>query len=130
MKYLSSLALAFSLLIAPALADIEIGDIVINRTDASVNVRVNMHNPGPSTARSPIMVRLYVQAEGSQDWREVKSWSNITKLAVGHRVARDYFNDSPGDWDPAFNVPSFTVRATATSADGRESFFEQHFPSY
>lgn len=127
MKNLFSIALAFSLLIAPVLADIEIGGIVINRTDASVNVRVNRHNPGPSTARSPILVKLYVQAAGDSEWREVKSWSNISKLAVGHRVSRDYFNDSPGDWDPAFNAPAFTVRATAISSDGQESFFEEHF---
>ena len=128
MKNLFSIALAFSLLIAPVLADIEIGGIVINRTDASVNVRVNMHNPGLSTARSPILVKLYVQAEGDNEWREVKSWSNITKLAVGNRVSRDYFNDSPGHWDPAFNAPAFTVRATAISSDGQESFFEEYFP--
>lgn len=112
----------------PTFADIEVGDIVINRKDDSVNVRVNMHNPGPSTARSPITVRLFVRTNEDDQWREVKQWTNISKLAVGHRVARDYFNDSPGDWDAAFNAPGFAVRATATSATGNEAVYETSFP--
>lgn len=117
-----------SLFLSPASADIEVGDLVVNRQAESVNVRVNMHNPGPATARSPITVRLFVRADGEETFREVKNWSNITKLAVGHRVSRDYFNESPGDWDPAFNAPSFTVRATATSSAGREAEFVKQFP--
>jgi hypothetical protein len=92
-----------------------------------VNVRVNLHNPGPSTARSPITVTLCVKGPADQDWREVKVWTNISKLAIGHRVSRDYFNDSPGDWDSAFNASSFTVRATAASSVGKVSAFEESY---
>ncbi len=117
-----------ALLTLPALADIEVGEIVINRKADSVNVRVNMHNPGPATARSPIMVTLFVRTNDQDQWREVKRWTNISKLAVGHRVSRDYFNDSPGDWDSAFNAPAFSVRATAVSSAGTEAEYEASFP--
>jgi hypothetical protein len=127
MKFLKMLLLFMTFLAAPGLADIEVGDIVINRTSGSVNVRVNMHNPGPSTARAPIAVMLYVKTPGDQDWREVKVWTSINKLAVGHRVSRDYFNDSPGNWDSAFNAPTFSVRATASSSAGVISAFEETY---
>lgn len=120
--------LLFVMSVGPVLADIEVGDIVIHRKDGEVNVRVNVHNPGPYTARAPITVRLLVREREDEPWREVKVWTNISKLAVGNRVARDYFNATPGDWDPAFNAASFQVRATATSADGREAVYERRFP--
>lgn len=115
------------ILTLPTLADIEVGDLVIHRKSGSVNVRVNMHNPGPHTARSPITVKLFVRAAETEQWRMIKSWTNINKLAVGHRVSRDYFNDSPGDWDSAFDAPTFQVRATSTSSAGVESEFEKSF---
>lgn len=115
-------------LVAPGLCDIEISDIVINRKQDEVNVRVNMHNPGPQTARGPITVKLFVRAEESEEWREVKTWTNVRKLAVGHRVSRDYFNGTPGEWDPAFTAPSFSVWATVVSAGGQESALEKRFP--
>lgn len=127
MRYVLIFALWFSL-IAPALCDIEVGDIVINRKQDEVNVRVNMHNPGPHTARGPVTVRLYVRESESEEWREVKVWTNIQKLAVGHRVSRDYFNATPGEWDPAFTAPSFSVYATAVSSRGQESAFEKRYP--
>lgn len=113
---------------SPAMADIEVGDIVVLRRENNVNVRVNMHNPGPGAAYSPIAVRLFVREHDGEEWRLVKEWTNVTKLPVGYRVSRDYFNEAPGDWDPAFHAPSFQVRATAVSSAGRVAEFEKAFP--
>ena len=52
---LITLALTF-LFSTPTLADIEVGDIVINRTSGSVNVRINMHNPGPGITSTTALV--------------------------------------------------------------------------
>lgn len=123
MRYL----LLFLLLAAPAAADIAVEDIVINRKADEVNIRVNLYNPGPSTAYAPIVVGLWVRADEHEEWRLLKDWSNITKLPVGYKVSRDFFSATPGDADPAL-LGSFQVQATARSRSGQVTSLERTYP--
>lgn len=119
--------LLFLLLVAPAAADIAVEDIVINRKDDEVNIRVNLYNPGPQAAYAPIVVGLWIRANEDEEWRLLKDWSNIGKLPVGYKVSRDFFSATRGDADPAL-LGNFQVQATARSRSGQTASLERSYP--
>jgi hypothetical protein len=80
-----------ALLVAPALADVKIEQLLVRMKAGDVNIRVTVYNPGGSTQAGPILIDLYVREDASSPWQKIKTWNNIQKLPAGHRVSRDFF---------------------------------------
>jgi hypothetical protein len=75
-----------------ASADIRIDEVLVRRKEGRMNLRVNIINPASVTQKGPIKITLYARPDSESNWEQVKVWTNIGKLAAGHRVARDFFD--------------------------------------
>ena len=75
-------------------ADVAIDELLVRRQDSNVNIRVNLHNPSAEAQQGPIVVALMVRKDASRPWTTIHTWNNISKLAPGYRVSRDYFDEN------------------------------------
>lgn len=94
-----------------ASADVRIDDVIVRRKGGGVNIRVNLTNPSGHTQRGPIRITLYARPDSSSEWEQVKVWNNITKLAPGNRVARDFFDQNNSRLKEIATYPAFEARA-------------------
>lgn len=98
------------LLAGPAFGQAVIDDLHISRDGEVVNIRVSLRNPGPDSQRGPLRIELFGRPLGAPDWQPLYSWNDITGLANGHRVSRDFFS-TDGDAASSMALGEFEVRA-------------------
>lgn len=103
--------IALLLLTGVAVAEIRIDDLLVRRKDGHMNLRVNVSNPSHRGQRGPIKITLYARPDSESNWEKVKVWNNITSLAPGNRVARDFFDENNAHLDSIAESPSFEARA-------------------
>ncbi len=95
----------------PSTAQAIIDDLHISRDGDIVNIRVSVRNTGNATQAGPMLIEVFARQTSSDDWQPVISWSNIPKLASGHRVSRDYFSQDEDQVTAMAARGLFEVRA-------------------
>jgi len=88
-KFLVTGCLAISCLAAHA--DVAVEDVLARREGADINLRVTVTNPGKATQKGPVKITLSVRQDSSDKWQSIKVWTDISKIAAGNRVSRDFF---------------------------------------
>jgi hypothetical protein len=96
-------------------ADIAIEDLLVRRQGSNINIRVNVNNPSSQTQDGPIVVALLARKDASMPWTTVHVWNNISKLAPGNRVARDYFDENNTMLAELAEQGTFEVKALVRS---------------
>jgi hypothetical protein len=119
-------------MVGTAAADVKISELLLRKKGEDLNVRVVVTNPGARTQRGPVKVTLWVRPDGSSQWSRVKVWTNIDKIQVGHRVARDFFDENNATLRQVASQPSWEakvqVSAPGAASDEKSEVFvaEQH----
>ena len=116
MKKFFVLGAALAALALPALADVNVDEILINQVSPkaeSTNIRVNLSNPGAQPARIS-SVDLQVRANDSDSWQTIKTFDNrnFLKIMPNKRLALDYLPARGEAVNPIILQPEFQVRAT------------------
>jgi quinol monooxygenase YgiN len=109
-----ALLLAGSLSI-PVFADLQIQDVLVRRQGSSVNVRVDVMNPGAKKQSGPVTIELYVRKDASDSWTLVKTWNDVRSLAAHNRVARDYFDENNALLKQLAQAGTFEARAVVSA---------------
>ncbi|ODT70411.1 hypothetical protein ABS71_08525 [bacterium SCN 62-11] len=84
MKKFFVLTAAVAALALPALAEVQVKDILINQVSPkaeSTNIRVNLHNNGAAPARVS-SVDLQVRANDGDSWQTIKTFNNKNYLKI------------------------------------------------
>lgn len=102
-----------ALLGSQAFADVSVEEVLARREGADINIRVTVNNPASTTQKGPVKVVLSVRQTESEPWQEIKTWTNITKLAAGNRVSRDFFQANHALLRKLAEQGSFQIRAVA-----------------
>lgn len=115
MKKFFVLGAAVAALALPALADVQVKDILINQVSPkaeSTNIRVNLHNNGVTPARIS-SVDLQVRAHDGESWQTIKSFDNknYLKIMPHKNLALDYLPARGESVNPTILQPEFQVRA-------------------
>ena len=115
MKKFFVLGAALAALALPALADVNVDEILINQVSPkaeSTNIRVNLSNPGAQPARIS-SVDLQVRANDSDSWQTIKTFDNrnFLKIMPNKRLALDYLPARGEAVNPTILQPEFQVRA-------------------
>ena len=110
-KLLLLLLLALTL---PATAQSLFEDLHISREGDIVNIRVTLKNNTGHTQSGPLKIELYARPMGSEQWSKVQTWTNLTKLAKGNRVSRDFFSKEGDLVSNMARQDYFEVRAVLT----------------
>jgi hypothetical protein len=97
-------------LASPALGQAQIDDLHISRDGEVVNIRVSLRNPGPRSQPGPLIIELFARPLGGENWQSLHTWSDISRLAAGYRVSRDFFSKD-GDTATSLAEDEFEVRA-------------------
>jgi hypothetical protein len=103
-------------LVSPALADVGIDSLLVRRKNGAVNVRVNLFNFGPGGAKGPFHLEILGRADANDSWQSMKVWTNIGKLAAGHKVSRDFFDPNSTVLARLSTLPFFEVKAVLSVA--------------
>lgn len=98
-----------------AQADVIVEELLVRRQDESVNIRVNLRNPGTARQNGPIVITLYVRASERDGWTMVKSWSDVKFLQPGYKVSRDYFDKNNTLLAELAAAGEFQARASVTA---------------
>ena len=107
------LSLAFLALGASVFADVSVEEVLARREGADINIRVTVNNPASTTQKGPVKVVLSVRQTSSDSWQEIKTWTNIAKLAAGDRVSRDFFQANHTLLRQLAEQGTFEIRAVA-----------------
>ena len=115
MKKFFILGAALAALALPALADVNVDEILINQVSPkaeSTNIRVNLSNPGAQAARIS-SVDLQVRSNDSDSWQTIKTFDNrnYLKIMPHKRLALDYLPARGEAVNPIILQPEFQVRA-------------------
>ena len=107
------LIVAAFLLVTPlaSSADVAVEELLVRRQDSNVNIRVNLHNPSSDVQQGPIVLALMVRKDANKPWTTIHTWNNISKLAPGYRVSRDYFDENNSILADLAASGAFEVRA-------------------
>ncbi len=98
---------------ASAYADVSVEDVLARRQGADINVRVTVKNPARATQKGPVKVTLSVRQTSSDKWQTIKTWTDISKLAAGNRVSRDFFQANHPVLRQLAEQGAFEIRAVA-----------------
>jgi hypothetical protein len=109
----SFITLTFLLLGCSAFADVSVEEVLARREGADMNIRVTVNNPASTTQKGPVKIVLSVRQTSSDSWQEIKTWTNIAKLAPGNRVSRDFFQANHTLLRQLAEQGSFEIRALA-----------------
>ena len=107
------LTLAWLALCSNAFADVNVEEVLARREGADINIRVTVNNPATTTQKGPVKVVLSVRQTSSDAWQEIKTWTNISKLAAGNRASRDFFQANHPLLRKLAEQGSFEIRAVA-----------------
>ena len=115
----------------PAQADAIIDDLHISRDGEVVNIRVSLRNPGPANQAGPLRIELFGRPHDGDEWQPLYSWNDITGLAAGNRVSRDFFSVE-GDTASTLALGEFEVKAVLSGPNVSESVqkFAEHDPDH
>lgn len=94
-------------------ADVAVEDILARRQGADINVRVTVNNPAKATQKGPVKVILAVRQTSADQWQVIKTWTDISKMAGGYRVSRDFFQANHPVLRQLAEQGAFEIRATA-----------------
>lgn len=98
-----------------AAADVKISELLLRKKGEDLNVRVVVTNPGARTQRGPVKVTLWVRPDGESQWSQIKVWTNIDKIQVGNRVARDFFDENNATLRQVASQPSWEAKVQVTA---------------
>ncbi len=115
MKKFFVMGAAVAALALPALAEVQVKDILINQVSPkaeSTNIRVNLHNNGHKAVRVS-SVQLQVRATDGDSWQTIKSFNNknYLKIMPYKNLALDYLPARGESVHPTILQPEFQVRA-------------------
>ena len=115
MKKFFVLSAAVAALALPALAEVQVKEILINQVSPkaeSTNIRVNLANTGNQAARVS-SVDLQVRSSDSDSWQTIKTFDNknYLKIMPHKRLALDYLPARGVAVNPTILQPDFQVRA-------------------
>ncbi len=115
MKKFFVLSAAVAALALPALAEVQVKEILINQVSPkaeSTNIRVNLANTGNQAARVS-SVDLQVRSSDSDSWQTIKTFDNknYLKIMPHKRLALDYLPARGEAVNPTILQPEFQVRA-------------------
>ena len=108
--------------IGPASGRLQFAPVKVELT-RSVNVRITLHNPTEETLAAPLVMELYGRVRGDSEWRLLKSWNGIPKIAKGYRLSRDFFSGM----QPMFQG-DFELLCKAYRRDTSEVLAERRYP--
>lgn len=98
---------------AAAYADVAVEDVLARREGADINVRVTVNNPAKTAQKGPVKITLSVRQTASDQWQTIKTWTDISKLAGGNRVSRDFFQANHPILRQLAEQGAFEIRAVA-----------------
>ena len=107
------LAAVVAAVCSAAYADVAVEDVLARRQGADINVRVTVNNPAKATQKGPVKVVLAVRQTSADQWQVIKTWTDISKLAGGNRVSRDFFQANHPVLRQLAEQGAFEIRATA-----------------
>ena len=115
MKKFLVLGAALAALTLPALAEVQVKEILINQVSPkaeSTNIRVNLHNMGTQPARIS-SVDLQVRSNEGDSWQTIKSFNNrnYLKIMPHKNLALDYLPARGESVNLTILQPEFQVRA-------------------
>lgn len=96
-----------------AYADVAVEDVLARRQGADINVRVTVNNPAPKAQKGPVKITLSVRQTSGDQWQVIKTWTDISKLAPGNRVSRDFFQANHPLLHRLAEQGAFEIRAVA-----------------
>ncbi|MBS2040397.1 hypothetical protein JST97_35745 [bacterium] len=119
MKKFLAIGAALAALTLPALADVQVRDILINQAAPkaeATNIRVDLANTGASPARIS-SVSLQVRDNASDSWQTIKTFNNANYLKImPHKhLALDYLPARGEAVNPIILQPQFQVRAVVNA---------------
>lgn len=98
---------------AAAYADVNVEDVLARREGADINVRVTVKNPAAKPQKGPVKITLSVRQSADDNWQVIKTWTDISKLAAGNRVSRDFFQANHPLLRQLAEQGAFEIRAVA-----------------
>ena len=101
---------------APAWADLSIKQLLIEKRSPNVNIRVVVNNSGATDQQGPVLIKLYVRHDSSQEWDLIKTWNDISVVKPGNEVARDFFSQNNQELAKLAKGLAFEARAVVTAA--------------
>ncbi|MBN9420788.1 MAG: hypothetical protein J0I12_35410 [Candidatus Eremiobacteraeota bacterium] len=96
-----------------AYADVAVEDVLARREGADINVRVTVNNPAKTSQKGPVKITLSVRQTEADKWQVIKTWTDISKLAAGNRVSRDFFQANHPLLRQLAEQGAFEIRAVA-----------------
>lgn len=96
-----------------AYADVAVEDVLARREGADINVRVTVNNPAKAAQKGPVKITLSVRQTEADKWQVIKTWTDISKLAGGNRVSRDFFQANHPLLRQLAEQGAFEIRAVA-----------------
>ena len=96
-----------------AYADVSVEDVLARREGADINVRVTVNNPAKTSQKGPVKITLSVRQTEADKWQVIKTWTDISKLAAGNRVSRDFFQANHPLLRQLAEQGAFEIRAVA-----------------
>lgn len=96
-----------------AYADVAVEDVLARREGADINVRVTVNNPAKTSQKGPVKITLSVRQTEADKWQIIKTWTDISKLAGGNRVSRDFFQANHPLLRQLAEQGAFEIRAVA-----------------
>ena len=96
---------------APAWADLNIKEVLIQKKSPNVNIRVVVNNPGASVQPGPVLIKVYVRHDSSGSWHLIQTWNDISAIKPGTEIARDLFDENSKELTKLAKHTGFQVRA-------------------
>ena len=102
-------------LVAPAVADVSVKEILQHKRGVEINVRVTVDNPARTPQRGPVKISLWVRPDSNAKWQQIKVWNDIREIHSGQKISRDIFAQNSRTLRIVARNPNWEAKATVTA---------------